>query len=89
MEPLDGNSSDKKSFHETIKKVNEFKSQIKIEDHCKWVGDSALYTREHLLKNNNYLWLTRVPETLGEAKKLVERADKEIAWTELGNGYKT
>lgn len=89
MEPLSGNSSDKKSFHETIKNVNEFKSQIKIEDHCKWVGDSALYTREHLLKNNDYLWLTRVPEIVGEAKKLVERADKEITWTERGDGYKT
>lgn len=30
MEPLDGNSSNKKSFHETIKSVEEFKQQIDV-----------------------------------------------------------
>jgi transposase len=52
MEPLSGNSSDKVSFHETINKVEAFKKQINIEEPFKWVADSALYTKDKLLKTN-------------------------------------
>ncbi|MGI9214430.1 MAG: hypothetical protein ACR2HS_01865 [Gammaproteobacteria bacterium] len=31
MDPLDGNNSDKNSFHETIKKVQDFQKQINVE----------------------------------------------------------
>src|SRR5690625_2343889 len=87
MEPLDGNSSDKTSFHETINRVHEFQKQI--DPRSKWVADSALYTKNRLLKNNDFKWLTRVPETIKEAKNLLEIADKEISWVELEKGYKT
>lgn len=89
MEPLNGNNSDKNSFHDTIEKVNAFKKQINLEKNFKWVADSALYGVDKLLKHNDYLWLTRVPETIKEAKKLVEKPDKEIDWKELEKGYKT
>lgn len=89
MEPLSGNNSDKNSFHETIKKVNEFKKQIQVEKGFKWVADSALYGKDKLLNQNDYLWLTRVPETVGEAKKLVEKPEQSIGWEERGKGYKT
>lgn len=88
MEPLSGNNSDKNSFHDTIKKVREFQKQINVERDFKWVSDSALYAEDKLLKNNNYLWLTRVPETLKEAKALVKKPEKEIKWEELEKGYK-
>lgn len=88
MEPLDGNNSDKNSFHETIKKVTEFKKQINLEKNFKWIADSALYAEDKLLKQNDYLWLTRVPETLKEAKALVMKTDEEINWQELEKGYK-
>ena len=88
MEPLDGNSSDKVSFHETIKKVQDFQKQIDLENKFKWVVDSALYTKDRLLKNNNYTWLTRVPETIKEASKLLEKPDQEIKWLEQEKGYK-
>jgi transposase len=87
MEPLNGNSSDKSSFHETIKKVNAFKKQIDMEKNFKWVADSALYG-EKLLKQSDILWLTRVPETIKEAKKLVLKSDEEISWNQIENGYK-
>ena len=87
MEPLDGNSSDKKSFHETIKRVNAFKEQIDTNQSFKWVGDSALFSKEHLLKGNDYLWLTRVPESIKEAKLLTEKSEEEIVWKKLENGY--
>lgn len=35
MEALDGNSSDKTNFHETIKRVNEFKKQINLDSAMK------------------------------------------------------
>jgi transposase len=89
MDPLDGNSSDKTSFHETIKRVEEFRNQIDMDRKFKWVADSALYTKDQLLKDNSYVWLTRVPEIITEAKNLVEKLDAEISWEERGKGYKT
>jgi transposase len=88
MEPLDGNSSDKASFHETIKKVQDFQKQIDLEKKFKWVADSALYTKDRLLKNNDYTWLTRVPETIKEANLLLEQSDQEITWINQEKGYK-
>lgn len=88
MEPLNGNNSDKASFHETIKKVREFQKEINVENKFKWVADSALYTKDKLLKSNDYLWLTRVPETIKEAKALTGRQTEEISWKEIEDGYK-
>ena len=88
MEPLDGNSSDKVSFHDTIKKVEDFRAQIDVKGKFKWIADSALYTKEKLLKSNDYVWVTRVPENITEAKALVEKVDEEITWVEEEIGYK-
>src|SRR6185437_706261 len=88
MEALDGNSSDKASFHETVKKINDFKAQLNLEHDFKWVADSALYTPEKLLQSN-YLWLTRVPENIKEAAELVSKADKDIMWQEYNKEYKS
>ena len=88
MNPLDGNNSDKVSFHDTIKQVEKFRSQIDLNGHFKWIADSALYTKDRLLKNNDYVWVTRVPETITEAKQLVERPSENISWIDVGNGYK-
>jgi transposase len=89
MDALDGNNSDKESFHETIKKVEDFRAQIDLKGKFKWIADAALYTKERLLKSNDYIWVTRVPENIAEAKNLVEKPDKEIAWMEGEKGYKT
>lgn len=88
MEALDGNSSDKTSFHETIHRVNEFKKQIKLDNKMKWIADSALYTQDKLLKNNDYLWVTRVPETIKEATILLEKPETMVDWIEMEKGYK-
>lgn len=87
MEPLSGNSSDKTSFHETIKQVQAFQQQIDVKTPFKWVADSALYSKEHLLKNNDYCWLTRVPETITEAKRLVASPKGQFSWAEHSKGY--
>lgn len=88
MESLSGNSSDKTSFHETIRKVNAFKSQIDMSQNFRWVADSALYSKDKLLGTSDYLWVTRVPETIGEARDLVAKPECELKWTEHSNGYK-
>lgn len=89
MEARDGNSSDKASFHETIGRVRAFQSQVAMETPFKWIADSALYSKDKLLAQNEYLWLCRVPETLNEAKALVSRPPEEIAWVEREGGYRT
>jgi transposase len=88
MDALDGNSSDKKSFHETIHKVREFQKQVNLDADFKWVADSALYSSGSLLAQNEYLWLTRVPETISEAKECVSQEDEAIAWQSGEDGYK-
>lgn len=87
MEALNGNSSDKTSFHETVKRVNEFKAQLNLKHDFKWVADSALYTPDKLLQSN-YLWLTRVPENIKEANELVHKEDKVILWQKYNEEYK-
>lgn len=89
MEPQNGNSSDKTAFHETIKKVRSFQKQLKDCPEFKWVADSALYSKDKLLKQADYLWLSRVPETITEACELVEKEDNEIDWRPGEKGYKT
>jgi len=72
-EMKDGNSSDKKTFGESaISITNRLKNQVKeglAEIH---VSDSALYTAENLQKMNGMKWLSRVSETIKEAKELIE-----------------
>jgi len=89
MEVLDGNSSDKANFHETIEKVQAFQSQIGVTEPFKWVADSALYSKKRLLVSNDYLWVSRVPETLKEAKMLVSLPANELDWSDQGGGYQT
>lgn len=88
MEALSGNSSDKVSFHQTISKVEAFKRQIDLDQTYTWVADAALYTRDKLLKDNTYTWLTRVPENIKQARELLAKPDEAIDWQQQANGYK-
>ena len=84
MEGNNGNVSDKKSFHETVKNMRIFQKQLKAND-CHWIADSALYTPEKLLKHKDLYWTTRVPETIKACKNLLEQED--FVWTDLDRGY--
>ena len=86
MEVLDGNSSDKTSFHQSIARVEQFQRQVDLETPFKWIADSALYSQDKLLARNDYEWLTRVPETLTAAKALVQTPDEQIAWIDQPKG---
>ena len=50
------------------------------------MADSALYTKESLNKLEWVNWVTRVAETIGEAKEQILVLDRD-QMTEWGNGY--
>ena len=84
MEALDGNSSDKVSFRETIAlHIKGLDKSYKL-DYL--VMDSAGYTRETLeLLGNSQHWISRVPERISECKQAVTGHYEE--WTDLEGGY--
>jgi transposase len=84
---LDGNSSDKSTFHETIKTVEKFRSQLALGDPFTWIADSALYSKEAILSIKDYTWLTRVPETLKECQSEIDKPYNKEDWTQYENGY--
>lgn len=87
MEPLNGNSSDKKSFHETINRVCKFQKQLKAADDFFWVADSALYVPDKLLACSDVNWLSRVPENIKACSSLVSIPREEVEWTKGSKGY--
>jgi transposase len=89
MEALDGNSSDKTSFHETISRVRAFQKQVAVDMPCRWIADSALYSQDKLLAHQHMLWVCRVPETLKEAKVLVQTPARALDWVVHEDGYRT
>jgi transposase len=74
IEVLSGNSNDKQSFRKTIKK---FREQFHGKSLPCFVADSALYTAEGLKELSEIKWVTRVPETIREAKEAIAGSDKE------------
>lgn len=89
MEPLDGNSSDKASFHETVKKVQQFtKSLHSMPDGLCFVVDAAFYVPEKLAQLNDVHWITRVPAQLKEARTWLKTASKELIWHRFDENYR-
>jgi transposase len=89
MTACNGNASDKKTLQETIETVQAFRRSLKMDAAAPWIADSSLYTAENLIKMKDTVWVSRVPETLAEAKALVGTPDQAITWTIGENGYKT
>ena len=86
MEALDGNSSDKKSFPETVKRVDAFYKEVKQAPKMCFIADSALYGKA--LNELEVDWLTRVPENYKKAKELCEQLD--VNWIDTSDvRYKT
>lgn len=88
LEALSGNSSDKENFIHTIEASKKFQEQLRMQQSFAWVADAALYTKDKLLsKGNTIIWVTHVPETIKEAKEIVQKDQKEYEWVNLNNGY--
>ncbi len=87
FESLSGNSSDKKSFHETKKKIEKFQKEIKCPHNFIMVMDSEFYNHDKLLSYENSKWITRVPETVKEARKALEEHEDLSTWNQLDKNY--
>ena len=81
MEDLSGNSSDKKSFHETVRKMEAFYSDIKsAPDGLCFVVDSAFYNEAKLDELSSVNWITRVPVLSKKSKEYHNKASEEYIW---------
>jgi len=77
-----GNSSDKTLFRERLK---ELQKQIREGEDAYFIADSALYTQKTITTiSESMKWITRVPETLSEAKKVIQYTG---SLEELETGY--
>ena len=89
MEALDGNSSDKASFHETVKKVQAFTKKLEsAPDHLCFVVDAAFYTPEKLAELNDVHWITRVPAQLKEACSWLKTPTEQLTWETFDENYR-
>lgn len=84
LEVLDGNSSDKESFPQTIK---AYCRQLQEGKPPWFVMDSAAYSQGNLAARQGIGWVTRVPETVGEAKAVLQAVKRE-AMEDVGDGYR-
>jgi len=76
MQALDGNSSDKDTFSSAI---NTHVKQIQTDLGVEYVvGDSALYTAKSLEEMKDIFWISRVPETLSDAKYIIEEMSPQL-----------
>lgn len=83
LEVLSGNTSDRKSFSETVK---QFQKQFSPKEMPTIVMDSAFYSEKSLQSCSGVSWITRVPETIKEVKTLYSSLDRNI-FVELEGGY--
>lgn len=89
MEALDGNSSDKTSFHATVRKVQEFTKRLKTApDGLCFVVDAAFYVPEKLAELNDVHWITRVPAQLNEARTWLKKSVDKITWQPFDDNYR-
>lgn len=87
MEAHSGNASDKKILLEAASRMKDFCKNMQGIPDFLYVGDSAMY--ENCVKKGGEMkWLSRVTETISEAKRLVQRPEEEFKWEQQENGYK-
>ena len=84
MAGLDGNTSDKTAFNETIRDhIGQLQAVYSI-DYV--VMDSAGYTQKTITDCGELIkWISRVPDTLKESKRAIESYYE--TWTPLSEGY--
>ena len=87
METHSGNASDQKILHEAVCRMKKFCKKLNGLPEFMYVGDSAMYN-SCVNNNEDFIWLSRVPESINEAKALLQKEDKVFSWQDLGNGYR-
>jgi len=79
MQALDGNSSDAVTFRNTI---SDFRSGVKkhLQEITYLIADSKFYAKETVrLVDDDLFWISRVPETVGEAKQVIEKTAASLS----------
>lgn len=84
LEVLSGNSSDQKSFAESIKKYRE---SFSSENLPYFVMDGAFYTKDNITDLSDIIWVTRVPERIKEVKDLIADLDHDSLIKSEKSGY--
>lgn len=79
----DGNEADKAVFAQLMQ---EFRQQFCVD--ALMVADSALYTSDNLKLLQGLRWISRVPLTVAEAKRLVDELDAQQFVTTSVAGYR-
>lgn len=65
-----GNASDKNTIMESFLKI---KSGLHLDDAAYYIADSAVYSKKNIRQlGTETLWITRVPATLNECKRLID-----------------
>lgn len=86
MEAHSGNASDKKTLIEAAQRMKAFKNELKIDKEFIFSGDSAFYSGA-VKEGGDMKWLSRVPENIKEAQKILTKPEEELSWIDLGSGY--
>lgn len=88
IQALSGNASDKKHFREIVREYGASLKEKWGEDKI-WVWDSAVYSERDIKEiSSSTKWITRAPETLSEAKELIENSDLEDMRSTSLDGYR-
>ena len=88
IQTLSGKTSDKSHFRAIVKQYGQSLKEMWGEDKI-WVWDSAGYMKETIKGIfKDYKWISRVPETLTDAKELLEHSDMEKMRSTALNGYR-
>ncbi len=88
MQAFDGNASDKETLVTLIK--NFIKCFEEGESVGIFVSDAGIYSAENINEELQIAeWITRVPETIGEAKRLIEETQSiDLQESKLFEGYR-
>ncbi len=79
----DGNEADKAVFAQLIR---DFRSRVDLD--ALFVADSALYSADSLKQMSDLQWLTRVPLTLAEAKRILSQIEEDAFEESALSGYR-
>lgn len=85
LEVLSGNSADKTTFLQTIQ---AYVAQLQAAERPCFIADSALYSQEMLKALWAIRWITRVPETIQEARHLLQRLEPGEMQPSAQAGYR-
>lgn len=85
LEVLSGNSADKTTFPQTIQ---AYVAQLRAGELPYFIADSALYSQEMLRALTAVRWLSRVPETIQEARELLQGTEAAAMQSAPQPGYR-